>query len=167
MLTSDSILPSFDYSKEDSFWGKHHLSKWTGEGDKNHRGKYNLIHILQLILSRRRCLIWMIIWTSDSTISFSLVVKLPDYHPSDSGTIPARVLFYILFFFFFLFFIFIFPPFIFWFYGPSRLFHSFWAESIVRSGDEPREKPPDHPRVERLVSHVTCDRLESSAVIRF
>ena len=32
------------------------------------------------------------------------------------------------------------------FYGPSRLFHSFWAESIVRWGENKRapKNPPDH-----------------------
>ena len=80
------------------------MSKWTGEGDKNHRGKYNLpIHILQLVLSRRRCLIWMIIRSSDSTISFSVLVKVPAYHPSDPGSIPASVIFYNLFFYLFIF----------------------------------------------------------------
>ena len=40
--------------------------------------------------------------------------------------------------------------FLFGFYGPSRLFHSFWAESIVRWGKKAdlREKPPDHPQAE-------------------
>ena len=36
------------------------------------------------------------------------------------------------------------------FYCSSRLFHSFWADSIVRwanTGDH-REKPPDHPQTE-------------------
>ena len=103
---------------------------------------------MQLVLSRRRCLKWMIITSSDSTISFSVVVKVPAYHPSDSGSIPARVTFYIFFI---------------WFYGQSRLFHSFWADSIVRWGDEPRKKPPDHPRVERLAQHVARPRRESSA----
>ena len=53
---------------------------------------------------RRRCLIWMIIRSSDSTISFSVVVKVPAYHPSDPGSIPASVTFFTIFFFFFLFF---------------------------------------------------------------
>ena len=38
-------------------------------------------------------------------------------------------------------------------YGPSRLIHSFWAESIAKTGD-PREKPPDHPQAELVLSHI-------------
>ena len=42
------------------------------------------------------------------------------------------------------------------FYGPSRLFHSFWAESIVKwvENGRPREKPPDHPQTELCLSHM-------------
>ena len=39
---------------------------------------------------------------------------------------------------------------------PSRLFHSFWAEPIIRwakTGD-PREKPPEHPQAELGLSHM-------------
>ena len=39
---------------------------------------------------------------------------------------------------------------------PSRLFHSFWAEPIIRwvkTGD-PREKPPDHPQAELGLPHL-------------
>ena len=50
------------------------------------------------------------------------------------------------------------------FYGPSRLFHSFWAESIIRWGENGRFPPKKHtrPPVRRtwLVSHVTRARLE-------
>ena len=59
---------------------------------------------MQLVLSRRRCLIWMVIRSSDLTISFSVVVKEPAYHPSDPGSILASVIFYNLFFFFSFFF---------------------------------------------------------------
>ena len=151
-FTSDSNLPSFDYSKKKkaSIPGKTRfveMDRWMWQ--KSSRQIWSSIHILQLVLSRRRCLIWMIIRSSDSTISFSVVVKVSAYHPSDPCSTPARVIFYIFFI---------------WFYGPSRWFHSFWADPFVRWGDEPREKPPDHPRVERLVPHVTRARLESSAV---
>ena len=56
------------------------------------------MHILQLVLSRRRCIIWMIVRSSDSTISFSVVVKVPVYHPNDPGSTPARVIFYLFFY---------------------------------------------------------------------
>ena len=47
----------------------------------------------------------MIIRPSDSTLSFSVVVKVPTSHPSDPGSIPASIIFYNLFLsFFFLFF---------------------------------------------------------------
>ena len=131
------------------------MDRWRWQ---NHHGKYNLPYIF----CSRRCLIWMIVRSSDSTISFSVVVKVAAYHPSDPCSNPARVFFFFFFFFYILSFLYLF--FLFGFYGPSRLFHSFWAESIVRWGDESWDKPPDHPRVERLVSHVTRDRLESSAV---
>ena len=39
---------------------------------------------------------------------------------------------------------------------PWRVFHSFWAESVIRwakTGD-PREKPPDHPQAELGLSHM-------------
>ena len=99
----------------------------------------------------------MVIRSSDSAISFSVVVKVPAYHPSDPGSIPASVIFYNLFFFFFFSFFFI------WVLRPVKII-SLILSQIVRSGDEPREKSPDHPRVERIVSHVTRGRLESSAV---
>ena len=112
---------------------------------------------------RRRCLIWMIIRSTDSTISFSVVVKVPAYHPSNPGSIPASVIFlqsfFIFFFFFFFFFFFL-------VLRPVNII-SLILSQIVRSGDEPREKPPDRPQVERLVSHVTRDRLESSVVSCF
>ena len=41
----------------------------------------------------------MIIRSSVSTLSFSVVVKVPAYHPSDPGSISASVIFYNLFFF--------------------------------------------------------------------
>ena len=37
-------------------------------------------------------------------------------------------------------------------YGPSRLFHSFWAESIVRWGENGRS--PDHLQAEVGLSHM-------------
>ena len=42
------------------------------------------------------------------------------------------------------------------FYGPSKLFHSFWSESIVRWGvtGDPREETPDHPQAELGLSHM-------------
>ena len=51
----------------------------------------------------------------------------------------------------------------FWFYGPSRLFHSFWAESIVRWGENRRSpRQTTWPPGSRtwLVSHVTRAELE-------
>ena len=45
----------------------------------------------------------MIIRSLDSTISFSVVVKVPAYHSSDPGSIPASVMFYNVFFFIFFF----------------------------------------------------------------
>ena len=39
----------------------------------------------------------MVIRSLDSTISFSVVVKIPASHPSDPGSIPASVMFYNLF----------------------------------------------------------------------
>ena len=50
-------------------------------------------NILQLVLSRRRCLIWMIIRSSDSTTSFGIAVKVPAYHPSHPGSVPAKAFF--------------------------------------------------------------------------
>ena len=50
------------------------------------------------------------------------------------------------------------------FNSPSRLFHSFWAKSIVRWGENgkiPREKPP---QAELGSSHVTRAGLEPTAV---
>ena len=59
--------------------------------------------------------------------------------------------------------------FLFGFYGPSRLFHSFWSESIVRWGENGKS-----PRKIHLATHkqnlacLTCDlsygRLEPTAV---
>ena len=41
---------------------------------------------------------------------------------------------------------------LFWFYGPSRLFHCFWAKSIVRWGEneilEKTTYPPVRPQAE-------------------
>ena len=70
---------------------------------------------MQLVLSRRRCLIWMIIRSSDSTISFSVVVKVPTSHPSDPDSISASVIFNFLQSFFFFFYLFIF--FVFFYLG--------------------------------------------------
>ena len=56
--------------------------------------------------------------------------------------------------------------FLFGFYDPSRLLHSFWAKSIIRwmkMGD-PREKTPDHLQAELRSSRVTPARLEPTAV---
>ena len=41
-------------------------------------------------------------------------------------------------------------------YGPSRLFHSFWAESFARwvENGDPREKPSDHPQADLGLSHM-------------
>ena len=60
----------------------------------------------------------------------------------------------------------LFSPFLFWFgfYGLSRLFHSFWAEPIARSGENGRKT--SWPLASRtwLVSHVTRARLEPTAL---
>ena len=52
--------------------------------------------------------------------------------------------------------------FVFGFYGPSRLFHSFWASQSLAGAktENPGEKPPGHPQA----SHVTQARLEPIAV---
>ena len=92
----------------------------------------------------------------NSTISFSVVVKVTAYHPSDPGSIPASVIFYNLFFFLSFF----------WGGGgfTARQYYFTHFEPNRKVGRRIREKTPDHPRVERLVSHVTRDRLESSVV---
>ena len=57
--------------------------------------------------------------------------------------------------------------FFFGFYGPSRLFHSFWAESVVRWGENVRSpRKTTWPPASRtlLVSHVTRARLEPTAM---
>ena len=46
--------------------------------------------------------------------------------------------------------------FLFWFYGPSRLFHSFEPSQSLggaKAGD-PQEKPSDHPQAELGWSHM-------------
>ena len=56
---------------------------------------------------------------------------------------------------------------LFGFYGPSRLFHSFWAQSIVRWGENGRSpRKTTWPPASRtwLVQHVTWARLEPTAV---
>ena len=47
--------------------------------------------------------------------------------------------------------------FLFGYYGPSRLFHSFWAESLVRYGENGRSPKNTWPSASRtwLISHVT------------
>ena len=47
---------------------------------------------------------------------------------------------------------------------PSRLFHSFWAEPIIRwakTGD-PRENPPDHLQAELGLSHMWPELCSNS-----
>ena len=54
-----------------------------------------------------------------------------------------------------------------WFYGLSRLFHSFWVESIVRWGENgisPRKNTWPPASRTWIVSHVTRARLEPTAV---
>ena len=72
----------------------------------------------------------------NSTISFSVVVKVPAYHPSDTGSIPASVIFYNLFFFLSFFFYLLFLG------GGLRPVNiiSLILSRIVRSGDEPEKK---------------------------
>ena len=56
--------------------------------------------------------------------------------------------------------------FLYGFYSPSKLFHSFWAESIVRWGENGRSprKTTDHPQAELALSHMTRARLEPTAM---
>ena len=61
------------------------MDRWRWQ--KSSRQIQSSIHILQLVLSRRRCLILMIIRSSDSTISFNVVVKVPASHPSYPSSI--------------------------------------------------------------------------------
>ena len=45
-----------------------------------------------------------------------------------------------------------------WFYGPSRLFHSFWAESIIRWGEKGRSLRNKHLTTRKqTLACLTCD----------
>ena len=120
---------------------------------------FHTYFVLQLVFSKRLCLIWMIIRSSGSTISFSVVVKVPASHPSDPGSIPASMIFYnffYLFFFFFFFLLFFYLGFkacqdYFTHFEPNRKLGRRTPRKQMGQGGATN---PDHPRVERLVSHV-------------
>ena len=54
--------------------------------------------------------------------------------------------------------------FLFGFYDPSKLFHSFWAEA--KTGD-PREKPRDQPQTELGLSHMWPELGLQFRVLKF
>ena len=104
----------------------------------------------------------MIITSSESIRSFNVMVKLPAYHPSEPGSIPARVTFYIFFYL-------VLRPFKMISFIASRLNRKVGRRTPKKSKKakkkKKKNKTPDYLRVERLVPHVTRARLESSAVI--
>ena len=120
--------------------------------------------------------IWIMIWFTSTKKGFSLQLSLilvdtclfsvftswrhSQVLPSTLHQILANERWsylYISFQFFFLFFLFE-------FYCPWRLFHSFWAESIARCGENRRSSRKTTTSRTWLISHVTQARLKPTSV---